>query len=73
MTGADLTGPNAWVQIELAGGDAPLEVDRIVVDDVVRSPSEEPEAAEGGSSKKSAPLPSRHRDVAGTLLAGSKS
>src|SRR5664280_970174 len=29
VTGIDLSGPNAWVQLELAGGATPLEIDRI--------------------------------------------
>jgi hypothetical protein len=37
VTGIDLTGPKAWVQLELAGGPSPLEIDRIVVDGVVQS------------------------------------
>src|ERR1022692_432918 len=28
-TYVDLTGPDAWVQVELAGGASPLEIDRI--------------------------------------------
>jgi hypothetical protein len=32
VTALQLKGPRAWVQIELAGGDAPLDVDRIDVD-----------------------------------------
>ena len=43
MTGVDLPGRDAWVQFELAGGAAPLEVDRIEVDGSVKSPSAEPE------------------------------
>jgi len=43
VTGVDLPGPNAWVQLELAGGASPLEVDRIDVDGSVKSPSGEPE------------------------------
>lgn len=31
LTGVELRGPTAWVQIELAGGDAPLEIDRLDV------------------------------------------
>jgi hypothetical protein len=30
-TGVDFKGPAAWVQLELAGGDAPLEVDRVEI------------------------------------------
>jgi len=37
VTGIDLTGHNAWVQLELAGGPSPLEIDRIEVDGVVQS------------------------------------
>ena len=43
VSGVDLPGPNAWVQVELAGGASPLEVDRIDVDGSVKSPSDEPE------------------------------
>ena len=43
VTTVDLAGPNPWVQLELAGGAAPLEVDRVEVDGSVRSPSGEPE------------------------------
>jgi hypothetical protein len=43
VTGIDLPGPNAWVQLELAGGASPLEVDRIDIDGSVKSPSGEPE------------------------------
>jgi Exo-beta-D-glucosaminidase Ig-fold domain/F5/8 type C domain/Glycosyl hydrolases family 2/Glycosyl hydrolases family 2, sugar binding domain len=43
VTGIDLNGPNAWVQLEVAGGASPLEIDRIEVDGTVRSPSSEPE------------------------------
>lgn len=32
VTSATLRGPSAWVQIEMGGGDEPLEVDRIDVD-----------------------------------------
>jgi hypothetical protein len=32
VTSATLKGPSAWVQIELSGGDEPLEVDRLDVD-----------------------------------------
>ncbi len=43
VTGVDLPGPNAWVQLQLSGGAAPLEIDRIDVDGSVKSPSDEPE------------------------------
>jgi hypothetical protein len=43
VTGVDLTGSNPWVQLELGGGAAPLEVDRIEIDGAVQSPSREPE------------------------------
>ena len=43
VTGVDLPGPNAWVQLEMAGGASPLEVDRIDIDGSVKSPSAEPE------------------------------
>ncbi len=43
VTGVDLPGTDAWVQIELAGGAEPLEVDRVEVDGTVQSPSFEPE------------------------------
>jgi hypothetical protein len=43
VTGVDLPGPNAWVQVELAGGASPLEIDRIDIDGSVKSPSGEPE------------------------------
>ena len=32
MTGVDFNGPGGWVQLELAGGDGPLEVDRVEVE-----------------------------------------
>jgi hypothetical protein len=32
VTGPDLKGPRAWVQVELAGGEGPLEVDRVDLD-----------------------------------------
>jgi beta-galactosidase/beta-glucuronidase len=32
VTTVDLTGPEGWVQVELGGGEAPLEVDRLEVD-----------------------------------------
>ncbi len=32
VTGVEVKSPNAWVQIELGGGDTPLELDRIDVD-----------------------------------------
>ena len=37
VTGIDLPGPKAWVQLELAGGESPLEIDRIEVDGAVQS------------------------------------
>jgi hypothetical protein len=37
VTGIDLSGSKAWVQLELAGGPSPLEIDRIEVDGVVQS------------------------------------
>src|SRR5664279_421722 len=37
VTGIDLPGKNVWVQLELAGGDAPLEIDRIEIDGSVLS------------------------------------
>jgi hypothetical protein len=43
VTGLDLSGHSAWLQLELAGGAAPLEVDRIDLDAVVRAPGGEPE------------------------------
>lgn len=39
VTGVDLPGPDAWVQLELGGGASPLEVDRIEVDGSVKSSS----------------------------------
>jgi len=32
MTGVDFNGPGGWVQLELAGGDGPLEVDRVEIE-----------------------------------------
>jgi Glycosyl hydrolase 2 galactose-binding domain-like/Exo-beta-D-glucosaminidase Ig-fold domain/NedA-like, galactose-binding domain/Glycosyl hydrolases family 2 len=32
VTTVDLTGPEGWVQVELGGGETPLEVDRLEVD-----------------------------------------
>jgi len=43
VSGVDLPGPNAWVQVELAGGASPLEIDRIDIDGSLKSPSDEPE------------------------------
>ena len=43
VTAVDLNGPNAWVQLELAGGASPLEIDRIEVDGAVKAPGGEPE------------------------------
>ncbi|HLJ46381.1 MAG TPA: discoidin domain-containing protein [Bryobacteraceae bacterium] len=43
VTSADLAGPNAWVQLELAGGAEPFEIDRFDIDGAVRSPTHEPE------------------------------
>ena len=43
VTGVDLPGPSAWVQVQMAGGASPLEVDRIDIDGSVKSPSDEPE------------------------------
>jgi hypothetical protein len=37
-SGVNLGGPNGWVQFELAGGDAPLEVDRIDLEARMRAP-----------------------------------
>jgi len=43
MTRVELPGAEGWVQLELAGGATPLEVDRIEMDGSVESPSAEPE------------------------------
>lgn len=43
VTSVDLSGAQAWVQLELAGGATPLEVDRIDVDGSLRAPGGEPE------------------------------
>jgi beta-galactosidase/beta-glucuronidase len=32
LTGPDLKGPRAWVQLEMGGGDSPIEVDRVDID-----------------------------------------
>jgi len=37
VTNLDVKGKRAWVQVELAGGDAPLDVDRVDVDARVQS------------------------------------
>ena len=37
LTGPDLKGPRAWVQIELGGGDSPIEVDRVEISAVAES------------------------------------
>ena len=42
-TGVDLNGPSAWVQLELGGGAAPLEMDRLDIDGQVHAPGGEPE------------------------------
>ena len=42
-TGIDLPGANVWVQLELGGGAAPLEIDRFEIDGAVRGPTSEPE------------------------------
>jgi hypothetical protein len=42
VTGVDLTGSNMWVQLELAGGAAPFEIDRVDLDGNVRG-NPEPE------------------------------
>jgi hypothetical protein len=44
VTTVDLTGPEGWVQVELGGGEAPLEVDRV---DVGARPQVGLEAAAG--------------------------
>ena len=41
-TGVDLNGSSVWVQLELAGGAAPLEIDRIDLDGIVKG-NPEPE------------------------------
>src|ERR1035438_6483506 len=43
VTGVDLNGSRAWVQIELGGGPAPLEIDRLEIDGQVHAPGGEPE------------------------------
>ena len=42
VTGVDLNGHDVWVQVELAGGAAPLEIDRVDLDGNVRG-NPEPE------------------------------
>jgi beta-galactosidase/beta-glucuronidase len=42
VTGVDLNGHDGWVQVELAGGAAPLEIDRVDLDGTVRG-NPEPE------------------------------
>jgi beta-galactosidase/beta-glucuronidase len=42
VTGIDLSGSQVWVQLELAGGAAPLEIDRIDLDGAVKG-NPEPE------------------------------
>ena len=39
----DLPGPSGWVQLALAGGEAPLEIDRLAVEGRVLATSEQPE------------------------------
>jgi hypothetical protein len=43
VTGIDLPGHDAWVQLELGGGAEPLEVDRMEIEGAVRAPGSEPE------------------------------
>jgi hypothetical protein len=43
VTGVDLNGSRVWVQIELGGGSAPLEMDRWEFDGQVNAPGGEPE------------------------------
>src|ERR1035437_3834906 len=42
LTTMDLRGTHAWVQFELAGGDSPLEVDRITVEARAQSSAQQP-------------------------------
>src|ERR1035437_1016456 len=42
VTSINLNGKNVWVQVELAGGATPLEIDRVDLDGVVRG-NPEPE------------------------------
>jgi hypothetical protein len=39
VTGVDFSASQAWVQLELGGGDTPLEIDRIDIDASVKSPA----------------------------------
>ena len=43
VTSVDLDGGHAWIQVELAGGDSPLEIDRFGLDARIRAASEQPE------------------------------
>jgi len=43
VTGLDLSGHSAWIQLELAGGVAPLAFDRVEVDGALKAPGGEPE------------------------------
>ena len=43
ISGVDLPGPRGWVEVELGGGDSPLEVARVEVDARVRANVEGPE------------------------------
>jgi beta-galactosidase/beta-glucuronidase len=42
VTAVDLRGAHAWVQFELAGGESPLEIDRLTVEARVQSSAQQP-------------------------------
>lgn len=51
----NLTGPSGWVQFELAGGDAPLEIDRVELDARLRPPQAPRSPAASGSAPPGLP------------------